>query len=251
MRTRQSRMSSFSQWQDDQNNDSPNNNNNTNSAGNGGLSNLSFGGIFGGEDGDGSMTLPLFNDGSIPSDFGWGNLKSSMEAQMPQKVLGMNYQERFRMFCALLILSVVFFTLGFTVGLPLIAVRPRKFALCFTCGSLTFMGSFAILRGPHAHFSGMFASDRLPFTVIYIGSMLATMYFTFKSHGLSGYMMVVASSAFQLLSLVWYLITFLPGGAQGMKILTSAIITMLKPIIVGCTKCWGTLMMKLVSSFSR
>lgn len=135
------------------------------------------------------------------------------------------------MFCALLILSVVFFTLGFTVGLPLIAVRPRKFALCFTCGSLTFMGSFAILRGPHAHFSGMFASDRLPFTIIYIGSMLATMYFTFKSHGLSGYMMVVASSAFQLLSLVWYLITFLPGGAQGMKILTSAIITMLKPII--------------------
>ena len=96
MRTRQSRMSSFSQWQDDQNNDSPNNNNNTNSAGNGGLSNLSFGGIFGGEDGDGNMTLPLFNDGSIPSDFGWGNLKSSMEAQMPQKVLGMNYQERFR-----------------------------------------------------------------------------------------------------------------------------------------------------------
>jgi len=149
------------------------------------------------------------------------------------------------MFCALLCLSGLFFTLGFTVGIPMITIRPQKFALCFTFGSLTFMGSFAILRGPETHIKGMLAQDRLAFTIFYVGSMLMTLYFTFSVRGVSGYVSVLFASAMQLLALLWYLITFLPGGAQGMKVLTSAIASLLKPLIVGCTKCWGRLIMKV------
>lgn len=194
------------------------------------------------------MTLPLFNTTltppGVPADFGWNNLKSSLEAQMPQQILGMNYQQRFKVFCALLILSGVFFALAFFVGVPLMAARPQKFALSFTFGSLTFMGSFAILRGPQAHFAGMIAPDRLGFTFVYISSMLATLYFTFTKGGAQGYITVFAASGFQLLALLWYLLTFLPGGAQGMKILTSAILTMLKPIIGGCTQCCKAIIMR-------
>lgn len=197
----------------------------------------------------GSDMLPLFlQNGSIPSDLGWNNFKSNLEAQMPQQILGMNYQQRFKVFCALLCLSGLFFFLGFVVGLPLITVRPQKFALCFTFGSLTFMSSFAILRGPVAHFAGMVDAERLPFTIFYVGSMFMTLYFTFTAHGAKGYVTVMTCSGLQLLALLWYLLAFLPGGAQGMKVLTSAILSLLRPLIVGCTKCFGTLALKLFGS---
>ena len=202
-------------------------------------------------DTESGMSLPLFNmltPAGVPADFGWNSFKSGLEAQMPQQIMGMNYQQRFKVFCALLILSAVFFALGFVVGLPLITVRPQKFALSFTCGSLTFMGSFAILRGPYAHLKGMLDQDRLPFTVVYISSILATLYFTFTAHGVKGYVSVMIASGFQLVSLLWYLVAFLPGGAAGMKVLMSSLLVILRPVIVGCTKCFSSVLMRVFGS---
>lgn len=212
---------------------------------------LNLSAVFQGEDSEGpsnesnnsggeessSMTLPLFlQNNNVPADFGWGSIKSSMEAQMPKKVLGMNYQERFRMFCTLLLLSAVFFGLAFFVGLPMVSIRPQKFALSFTCGSLTFMGSFAILRGPYPHFMSMFVPDRIPFTVTYLASMLATLHFTFHSRGPKGYVLVLTCSGFQLVALLWYLVTFLPGGAAGLQILLATLGKILKPVFIQCAK---------------
>mmetsp|Transcript_1806 Transcript_1806/g.3878 ORF Transcript_1806/g.3878 Transcript_1806/m.3878 type:complete len:251 (+) Transcript_1806:167-919(+) len=172
----------------------------------------------------------------LMGNFNISSMRSSLEAQLPQKIMGMNYQQRFQIFCICLLLSLVFFALGFFVGVPLLTVRPQKFALSFTCGSITFMSSFAILKGPAAHFRSMLAYDRIHFTVVYLGSMIMTMYLTFTVGGAQGYVLVLGASALQLMSLLWYLVTFLPGGAMGMKVLTQALWTMLKPLIVGCAK---------------
>lgn len=166
----------------------------------------------------------------------FSSMRTSMEAAMPQKVFGMNYQQRFRMFCALLVLSALFFALGFSVGLPMIAIRPQKFALCFTFGSLTFMASFGILVGPKEHMTGMLTSARLPFTVLYFGSMLATLYFTFNVGGATGYLFVIGASGAQLVALLWYLISFLPGGSTGLSMLLSAMGRILKPVAIACAK---------------
>lgn len=199
-----------------------------------------------GDENDSSMTLPLFNTPmSMPTDISFASIKSNLEAQMPQRVLGMSYQQRFQVFVSLLLLSGVFFALAFFVGIPTITLRPQKFAISFTFGSLMFMGSFALLRGPQAHFMGMIAPDRLPFTTFYLVSMFATLYCTFKVKGAEAYVSVLITSGLQLLALLWYLVTFLPGGAQGMKVLTSAILTILRPVIVGCSKCCATITMKL------
>jgi hypothetical protein len=173
---------------------------------------------------------------SLIDSFSLSSMRSSLEAQLPQKIMGMNYQQRFQIFCICLLLSAVFFALGFFVGIPLLTVRPQKFALSFTCGSITFMGSFAVLRGPHAHAMSMLAGDRIHFTVVYVGSMLLTLYLTFTAGGAKGYVLVLASSALQLLALMWYLVTFLPGGTMGMKVLTQAMWTLLKPLMLGCAK---------------
>lgn len=185
------------------------------------------------------------NDGDVESQslisdsisgLSLSSMRSSLEAQLPQQIMGMNYQQRFQIFCICLLLSAVFFALGFFVGLPLLTVRPQKFALSFTCGSITFMASFAILKGPKEHLLSMLAPDRVKFTVVYLGSMLLTLYLTFTAGGAKGYVLVLGASALQLMCLLWYLVTFLPGGATGMKILTQAMWKLLKPLVVNCAK---------------
>lgn len=141
-----------------------------------------------------------------------------------------------QVFCALLFLSAVFFALAFFVGVPFLLVKPQKFALSFTCGSLTFMGSFAILKGPYEHLASMFVADRMLFTTIYLGSMFMTLYLTCSKGGLQGYTLVMISSGAQLVALLWYLVSFLPGGTAGLSLVSRAICAMLKPILSALLK---------------
>lgn len=211
-------------------------------------SSFSFSTMFmGDENDDGSESLPLFTNADGTSAFSLSSMRSSLEAQLPSKVMGMNYQQRFRVFTWLLMLSALFFILGFFVGLPLITIRPQKFAICFTFGSFLFMCSFAILRGPKEHLQSMLTLERLPFTVVYLGSMFGTLHFTFRTGGVTGYVNVLVASGLQLLALLWYLIAFLPGGAAGMKVLTKGILKILGPVFVGCAKCWGVVVRKCLS----
>ena len=54
---------------------------------------------------------------------------------------------RSRYFVLWLLVSVFFFALAVFIGLPVLVLRPQKFALCFTLGSLAFMGSFVRFFG--------------------------------------------------------------------------------------------------------
>ncbi|CAG8637482.1 12790_t:CDS:2, partial [Cetraspora pellucida] len=63
------------------------------------------------------------------------------------------------------------------VSLPLLAINPRKFVVTYTMGSLLVLSSFALLHGPLAHLQHIFSRERLPFTIAYLGSMVATLYF--------------------------------------------------------------------------
>jgi len=133
----------------------------------------------------------------------------------------------------------------------MITVRPQKFAISFTMGSLTFMASFGILKGPVEHLKSMCKPDRFSFTAFYLGSMFLTLYFTFTIGGPQGYVMVLGASALQLFALLYYLISFLPGGAAGLKILTAAMWRILQPLIVGCAKCQAACFAKCLQWVTR
>lgn len=167
----------------------------------------------------------------------------------------------------------------------MLALKPQKFALSFTCGSVTFIGSFGIMKGPYEHFMSMCTMQRMPFTTIYLGSMMATLYLTCTKGGMKGYAYVlIASGEFgserkqqtrriacdlntdcmlhcldsnslcffyslsqyhvlalspsifatlgvQLVALIWYLISFLPGGTMGLRIVGRAMCTILQPVL--------------------
>ncbi|KAL7581547.1 hypothetical protein ACA910_022111 [Epithemia clementina (nom. ined.)] len=198
------------------------------------------------------MMLPLFHiDPATLESFSWTNMKASMEAQMPKQILGMGYQQRFQVFCALLFLSCLFFALALFVGVPTIVARPQKFAISFTMGSLTFMASFGILTGPVEHLKSMLSADRLYFTFVYFGSMFMTLYFTFTIGGASGYLLVLSASGAQLLALLYYLISFLPGGAAGLHYVLAAVCQMLKPIFIACARFQAMCLAKIVALWLR
>ena len=82
----------------------------------------------------------------------------------------------------------------------------------------------------------MFQADRLYFTFLYFGSMLLTLYFTFSYSGIRGYALVMTASAAQLVALLWYLISFLPGGAAGLQYVFAVVGHFLKPVMKACVK---------------
>lgn len=230
--------SSFGQWYEDQQRGGGESNNNSSSSWN-----IS------------TESLPLFNSDSIPS---LSSMRASMEAQMPKKIMGMGYQQRYKVFLILLLVSAIFFALAFFVGLPMIAVRPQKFAISFTCGSILFLASFGILKGPMEHLQSLITSDRIVFTTVYFASMAATLYFTFSVGGVSGYVTVLSASILQLVALLWYLISFLPGGTAGLSYVAAALKQILRPVLVACGKlqlmciqyCCGRLLGRTTNSTS-
>lgn len=98
--------------------------------------------------------------------------------------------------------------------IPFLLLKARKFALLYTLGSLFIIGSFSCLWGPRKHFQHLIAVERLPFTVSYFVTMLGTIYCAawMKS---TFFTVIFASS--QLLALVWYFISYVPGGHTGLK----------------------------------
>ena len=68
-------------------------------------------------------------------------------------------EQRWKHFIALLLLSALMFVLA-GAFLPLVLLRPQKFCLFFTLGSILSMASFAVLRGPIEQLKHMFSLQR-------------------------------------------------------------------------------------------
>ncbi|KAI4340003.1 hypothetical protein MLD38_024884 [Melastoma candidum] len=132
------------------------------------------------------------------------------------------------MYFGLLLASGIFFIIiAFTMFLPVMVLMPQKFAICFTLGSCFIIGSFFSLKGPKNQLVHMTSTERLPFTAICLGSMVGTIYVSLVLHS---YIFSVLFSIIQVLALVYYVISYFPGGSTGLKFLTSSMTS----TIMGC-----------------
>ncbi|XP_018897211.2 uncharacterized protein [Bemisia tabaci] len=101
--------------------------------------------------------------------------------------------------------------------IPVLLLKARKFALLFSLGSLFFLFSFSFLWGPLAHLQGLCARDRLPFSAAYVSTLLATLY---GALWLQSAAFTVLMAVLQLIALVWFLFTAIPGGQSGLSFMT-------------------------------
>ena len=129
---------------------------------------------------------------------GYVPLRSNDRTNEEEAYFALSRWERFLGFLLCCAGAAVCFLVSF-LTLPLLAVKPRKFAVAFSMGSLLFMlgldpfihaadctlhtntyavnSSFAILAGPLAHLKHITSPERLPFTASWLGSLGLTLFF--------------------------------------------------------------------------
>ncbi|CDO70404.1 hypothetical protein BN946_scf184999.g45 [Trametes cinnabarina] len=144
---------------------------------------------------------------------GYVPLRSSERSNEEEAYFALSRWERLLGFGACLIGAAVCFFVAF-LTLPWIALRPAKFALAFSLGSLLVMFGFAVLIGPINHLKHLFSKERLPFSIAYLASLGLTLYFSLGAHSYIGSMI---GAIVQVVALVTYVAAYFPGGTQTLR----------------------------------
>ncbi|KAI8369295.1 Got1/Sft2-like family-domain-containing protein [Radiomyces spectabilis] len=126
----------------------------------------------------------------------------------------MSRVERVMAFALCLALGIACFCLAIFLFLPMFALAPGKFAATFTLASILVLVSIAMLRGPMAHLKHMMSIERAPFTITYLGTMALTLYFSLGPHN---YILTILFAIIQLIALVWYFGSYIPGGVATLR----------------------------------
>lgn len=121
--------------------------------------------------------------------------------------------DRILAFAACNLGALACFVVCFTL-FPVLSLRPRKFAVLWTVGSLLFLSSWAILQGPVTYAQHLLSASRLPFSAAYFGTIALTLYF---SLGLGSTILTLLAAICQILALVWYLVSYFPMGTTGLR----------------------------------
>ncbi|KAF2018868.1 SFT2-domain-containing protein [Aaosphaeria arxii CBS 175.79] len=123
--------------------------------------------------------------------------------------------DRLLVFGGLLVSALAMFAVCFALMFtPVFIVKPRKFSILWTMGSVLFLLAFAVLNGPIQYVQHLISGPRLPFTAAYFGSIALTLY---CSLGLHSTILTFLASLVQLIALVWYLVSYFPMGSTGLR----------------------------------
>ncbi|EME50346.1 hypothetical protein DOTSEDRAFT_69020 [Dothistroma septosporum NZE10] len=125
--------------------------------------------------------------------------------------------DRLLVFGGLNLAAIALFVVCFTL-LPILSLRPRKFAILWSMASALFLGSWAVMMGPLVYVRHLVSQERIPFTATYFGSIALTLYFAV---GLRSTILTLLSSIVQIVALVWYLVSYFPMGSQGLRFAAS------------------------------
>lgn len=146
--------------------------------------------------------------------------------------------------------SLLFAFFAIFIGIPTIAVRPSKFALCLTLSTLLAVASIVVLQKPSVFLENLWKSghDRIASVVMLCLTSLSSIYITVFIHR---YLFILIAASLQVLCIVWFLATFIPGGTKGLTILLRAcyafLTTVTKPIIYMCTLTIKSLLSRIFS----
>ncbi|KAH0283930.1 SFT2-domain-containing protein [Aureobasidium namibiae CBS 147.97] len=121
--------------------------------------------------------------------------------------------DRLLVFGALNLAAIALFVVCFTL-MPVLSLRPRKFAILWSMASALFLSSWAVMMGPYTYIKHLLSTERLPFTGTYFGSIALTLYFAL---GIRSTLLTLISAIIQLVCLVWYLVSYFPMGSTGLR----------------------------------
>lgn len=144
---------------------------------------------------------------------GKGSWFGSNDQQQNDCLPSLTKKQRIIGFMMCLFMGVLNFALA-SMYFPVLILYARKFALLFSLGSLFTMGSFSLLWGPVNHVKHLFSKERLPFTIVYLTTLVGTLYFAL---GLRSTLFTTIAAVGQILALTWFTLSYIPGGQTGLK----------------------------------
>ncbi|TCD67728.1 protein transport protein sft2 [Steccherinum ochraceum] len=144
---------------------------------------------------------------------GYIPLRSTERSNEDEAYFALSRWERLLGFGGCLLGAAVCFFVAF-LTLPLLALRPAKFALAFSLGSLLVMFGFSVLIGPLNHVKHLVSAERLPFSLTYLASLGLTLYFSLGAHSYIG---SLVCAIVQVIALISYVLAYFPGGVQTLR----------------------------------
>ncbi|CAL4102281.1 unnamed protein product, partial [Meganyctiphanes norvegica] len=150
-------------------------------------------------------------------------------AQSDPCLPSLSRRQRIMGFLGCVVMGIICFSLA-AMYAPLLLLKARKFALLFTLGSVFSLLSFSFLWGPVNHFKYLLSKERLYFTSVYIISLFGTLYFALS---LQSTILTTIAAVVQVISLCVFVVSNIPGGQTGIRIMTSF-----------CTSCLRTTVSK-------
>ncbi|EMD00930.1 hypothetical protein BAUCODRAFT_61945 [Baudoinia panamericana UAMH 10762] len=157
---------------------------------------------------DGFVRLPT-HEGEAPG----APLPARSRREEEEGWFALSRWDRILVFGGLNLAAIALFVVCFTL-LPILSLRPRKFAILWSMASALFLSSWAVLMGPIVYARHLISPERLPFTATYFGSIALTLYFAL---GLRSTILTLLTAIVQLVALVWYLVSYFPMGSQGLR----------------------------------
>jgi len=157
--------------------------------------------------------------GVSTDDGGFGGKPESqswLSKKISECLPSLSKKQRIIGFMSSLILGTICFGLAVSF-LPMLVINPRKFSLLFSLGSLFTISSFSFLWGPYNHLTHLFSKERLPFTMVYFTTLIGTLYFAM---GLQSAILTPIAAILQVIALVWFVVSYIPGGQTGLKFFT-------------------------------
>lgn len=101
---------------------------------------------------------------------------------------------------------------------PVLSLKPRKFAFLWSLGSILFLISFGVLQGFQPYMLHLFLSTRIIFTVVFVSSIILTL---ISSLSLKSTILLIIFAIVQLISAIWYSVSYFPMGQQTLNLASS------------------------------
>jgi hypothetical protein len=111
------------------------------------------------------------------------------------------------------------FLLGSSVFLPFVIISPYKFILLFSIGSLITLFSFIFIYGTTEFVKKLFEKERIVFTICYLVGLVVGLYNAYQGN----YLYSIICAGVQLVTLIIFVLTFIPGGKSGINLILAAI----------------------------
>lgn len=126
----------------------------------------------------------------------------------PCPCLQLTYAQRFTLFLVCFALGTLLSFMS-TMNVPLIAIRPAKFAIPFSLGNILSLSSMSFLIGFKRQCSSLFHPDRAVATIVFLVSIFSTLYASFVV-GSTG--LTLVSVVVQYIAYIWYCASYIPYG---------------------------------------